>query len=77
MFSQDTSLFFTFFSFISTKNIVYWGVAINNIMIVSGEPRRDSAIDIYICTPSPHPGWHITLSSMCYTVGACWLSIYI
>ena len=45
--------FFTFFSFISTKNIVYWGVAINNIMIVSGEPRRDSAIDIYMYPFSP------------------------
>ena len=52
----------------------------NNIVIVSGEQQRDSAIHIhvFIRPPSPPPiqtAHDIEQSSMCYTVGPCWLSI--
>ena len=45
-------------------------------MIVSGEQGRTSALQIRVSilpqTPPPHNTEH---SSMCYTVGPCWLSI--
>ena len=53
-----------------------------NVVIVSDEQRRDSAMSyIYMCPFYPHklssqPYCHITLSSfMYYTAGSCWLSI--
>ena len=53
---------------------------INNAVIVSGEQWRDSAIPIHVSilpqTPLPSRLPHNTeQSSMCYTVGPCWLSI--
>ena len=51
-----------------------------NIVIVSAEQWRDSAIQIHISilpqTPLPSRLPHnIEQSSMCYTVGPCWFSI--
>ena len=40
--------FFTLFIFIHSKNIVNWGIAINNVIIVSGEQQRDLAIHIHV-----------------------------
>ena len=53
---------------------------INNVVIVSGEERRDSAVHIHESilaqTPLPPTLPHdIEQSSMCHTVGPCWLSI--
>ena len=51
----------------------------NNIVIVSGEQWRDSAIHIHVSilpqTPLPSRLPHIEQSSLCDTVGPCWLSI--
>ena len=49
--------------------------------MVSGEQRRDSVIHIQVSilpqTPLPPRLTHnIEQSSLCYTVGPCWLSIY-
>ena len=52
----------------------------NNVVTVSREQRRDSALHIHVSifpqTPLtsqlPH---NIEQSSICYTVGPCWLSI--
>ena len=34
-----------------------------NVVIVSGERRRDSGIDVSVLPQTPsHPGWHVTLS---------------
>ena len=53
---------------------------INNVLIVSCEQQRDSAIYIHVSilphTPLPSRLPHnIEQSSICYTVGPCWLSI--
>ena len=73
---QVTLLYFFFFNF-----LFYIGVQpINNVVIVSGEHQRDSAICIHVSilpsTPLlsrlPH---NIEQSSLCYTVDPCWLSI--
>ena len=58
--------------------ILYW--LVNNVVIVSGEQWRDSAMHIHVSilpqTPLPSRLPHnIELSSMCYSVGPCWLSI--
>ena len=58
---------------------------IKNVMIVSGEQQRDSAIHIYIhiyiyiysfllsTKPlSSRLPYNIKQSSLCYTVGTCW-----
>ena len=50
------------------------------ILIVSGEQQKDSAIHthIYILPQTPLPSrlsHNIEQSSICYTVGPCWLSI--
>ena len=52
----------------------------NNVLIVSGEQQRDSAIYIHVPilpqTPLPSRLPHnVEQSSICYTVGPCWLSI--
>ena len=51
----------------------------NNVVIVSGEQRRDSAIYMHVSTlpqtSSSRLTQNIEQSSMCYTVGLCWLSI--
>ena len=53
---------------------------INNVVIISGEQQRKSAIHIHISilpqTPLPSRLPHIIeQSSLCYTVGPCWLFI--
>ena len=69
-------LLFFFFNF-----LFYIGIQpINNIVIVSGEHQRDSAICIHVSilplTPPLSRLLHnIEQSSLCYTVGPCWLSI--
>ena len=58
--------------------ILYWGVA--DIVIISGEWWRDSAIHIHVSILSqtsllsrlPH---NTEQSSMCHAIGPCWLSI--
>ena len=52
----------------------------NNVVIVSGGQQRDSAIHIHVSilsqTPLPSRLPHnIEQSSLCYTVGPCWLPI--
>ena len=53
---------------------------INNVVMVSDEQQRDSALHIYvfflpqISLPSRLPH-NIEQSSICYTVDPCWLSI--
>ena len=34
--------------------VLYWGIAINNVVIVSGEQQRDSAIRIHVSILSPN-----------------------
>ena len=59
----------------------YVGVyQINNAVIVSGEQGRGSAMRTHVSilpqTPLPSRLPHnIELNSMCYIIGACWLSI--
>ena len=58
-----------------------WSIAEKNVVIVSGEQQRDSAIHIHISnlphTPFPSRlSYKIDQSSMCYTVGPCWLSFF-
>ena len=53
---------------------------INSVVIVSGEQQRDSAMHLHICilprTPLPSRlPRNVEQSSLCYTVGPCWLSI--
>ena len=60
--------------------ILCWRIAINNVVIVSGGQQRDSAVHIHGCILSqtllpsrlPH---NIEPSSLCCTVGPCWLYI--
>ena len=52
----------------------------SNNVIVSGEQRRDSAIPIYVTILPPNRlplrmPHNIEHSSLCYTIGPCWLSI--
>ena len=75
------SLLFLFLIFLNF--LFYTGVKpVNNVVIVSGGPPRDSAIHTHVSflLPTPHLSrlLHITeQSSTCYTVGPCWLSICI
>ena len=61
--------------------LFYIGVKLNNnVVIVSGEQQRDSAIHTHVSilpqTPLPSRLPHnIEQSSLCYAVGPCWLSI--
>ena len=61
--------------------LCYIGIQpINNIMIVSSAQQRDPAIHTHVCNlpqiPLPSRLPHdIEPSSLCYTVGPCWLSI--
>ena len=63
------------------KFLIYIGLSpINNIMIVSGGQQRDSTNTYtWIHSPSNTPHIHgaqsVEQSSLCYTVGPCWLSI--
>ena len=70
-----------FFNLLKKKLFILYGVwPVNNIVIVSGEQWRDSDMHIHISIlpqtllPSKLPH-SIEQSSMCYTVGPCWLSI--
>ena len=72
---QETLLYFFLFNF-----VFYIGIQPINIVIVSGEHERDSAICIHVSTLPPTPllsrlPHNIEHSSLCYTVGPCWLSI--
>ena len=75
---QATLLYYFFFFF---NFLFYIGIQpINNIVIVSGEHQRDSAICIHVSILPPTPllsrlPHNIEQSSLCYTVGPCWLSI--
>ena len=69
------TLYFSLELFIS-----YWGTLINNVMIVSGEQCRDSTIHIHVSILSQttlpcRQSCKSKQSSMCYTIGPCWLSI--
>ena len=59
--------------------ILYWRMADNNVVTVSSEQQRDSATHIPVSvlpqTPLPSGLPHnIEQSSLCSTVGPCWLS---
>ena len=68
----------SFFFFNFELFALYWGI--NNVIIVSGEPWRDSAMHIYVSTvpqaplPSRLPH-NIEQSSLWRTIGPCWLPI--
>ena len=52
----------------------------NNVVIVSGEQRRDSAIHMHVSVlpQTPFPSrlpCNTEQSSLCFTVGPCWSSI--
>ena len=52
----------------------------NNVVIDSGEQRRDLAIRMYLSILSQIPfpfrlPHNIEQSSMCYTIGPCWLPV--
>ena len=73
MILSDLSFFFNFLFGIRVQ-------LINNVVIISDEQRRDSAIYIHVSillqTPLPSSlPQNIEKSPMCYTVGPCWLSI--
>ena len=59
-----------------TLFILYWGT-VSNVVIVSGEQRRDSATHVYIRPFSPpvQAAHNTEQSSLCCTLGPCWLSI--
>ena len=68
-------------TFLFLNYLFYIGVEpINNVVIVLGGQQRDSAIHIHvsILPKAPFPPrlpHNIEQSSLCYTVGHCWLSI--
>ena len=75
-----TTVHFTFFR-LFFNSLFYMGILLlNNVVIVSGEQWRDSAIHIHISIlpqvplPSSLPR-NIEQSSLCATVGPCWLSV--
>ena len=52
----------------------------HNFVIVSGGQQRDLAISIHVSNPPQIPlpsrlPHNIEQSSLCYTIGPCWLSI--
>ena len=75
------SLFKVLIFFFLLKFLFFIGVQpINNVVIVSGQHQRDSAIHTRVSilsqTPPPSRLPHNTeQSSMCYTIGTCWLFI--
>ena len=78
IFTPRLFLFLLFIYLILIKLfILYWTMANKNIVIVSGEQRRDSAIHIDVSIPhqTPLPSrvpHNIEQSSLCYTVDPCW-----
>ena len=78
IFTPRLFLFLLFIYLILIKLfILYWTMANKNIVIVSGEQRRDSAIHIHVSIPhqTPLPSrvpHNIEQSSLCYTVDPCW-----
>ena len=67
-------------SLLKTFYFVLGVYPINNVVIVSGKQRRDSAIHVHVSvllqTPLPSKLPHsIEQSSMCCTIGPCWLTI--
>ena len=81
IFTPRLFLFLLFIYLILIKLfILYWTMANKNIVIVSGEQRRDSAIHIHVSIPhqTPLPSrvpHNIEQSSLCYTVDPCWWPI--
>ena len=77
------AIFFFFHPFLSPGFklfILSWGIAISDVVVVSGEQQRDSAMHVHafmlLQTPLPFRLAHNTeQSSLCYIVGSCWLSI--
>ena len=73
--------FFVFnFNFLTPKTCCIGVWPINKIVIFSSEQRRDSVIHIHVSIPpqTPFPSrlpHNIEQSSLCYTLGPCWLSI--
>ena len=64
-------MFFTFLFCIGV-------LLINNVMVVSGEQQKDSAVHIHtaVLPQTPHPSrlpHNIQQSPMCYIVRTCWL----
>ena len=75
-------LFLVGFLFFQTLNLVLCieVYPINNVLVVLGEKQRGSAIHIHISilpqTPLPSRlAYNTEYSSMCNTIGLCWLSI--
>ena len=76
---SEFSVLCCWFFFFNTKNVLYLGIAdYYNVVIVSGEQWRDSAIYIQVSIlPQihllPRLAHNIEQSSMCYTICFCWL----
>ena len=73
-FNYRTEVFFFFYFFFIGVQLI------NNVVIVSGEQGRDSAIQIHvsILPQSPLPSWlpgNSEQSSLCGTTGPCWWPI--
>ena len=72
-------IFFNFY-FLTPKTFCTGVQPISNVVIVSGEQGRDSAIDIHVSIlPQTlllsRLAHNVKKSSMCCTIGFCWLSI--
>ena len=72
--------FFIYFFKKTFYSILWYSWLTNNAVIISDEYQRDSSTHIHVSilpqTPLPSRLPHNTeQSSMCYTVGPCWLSI--
>ena len=70
----------TYYLFLSFYFVLGYSQLTNNVVIISGEQQRDSAIHIHVSTLPQTPllsrlPHNIEHSSLCYTVGPYWLSI--
>ena len=77
MIQKATELLFFFFNFYC---VLKYSQLTNNVVIVSGEPRRDSVIHIHvsILPQAPLPPrlpQNTEQNSLCCTAGPCWVSI--
>ena len=67
--------------FFQVLNLLVLVQPINSVVAVSGESKGTQPYVYmypFFSKLSSHPGWHIILSresSVCYTIGPCWVSI--
>ena len=77
--SREESVASCIFFFLTFHFVLENSWLTNNVVAVSGEQQRDSTIHTCIHSPqTPLPSrlrFNMEQSSVCYTVGPCWLSI--